>query len=96
MLGYDLQILTVTQRPLAGHCEHGNVQMTKMSLPFLQIITYLRGYLRLYNRRRKDAVCIPDGVIGNFHRHNFSDRKMIKSSTQPLTNIRNRNCYFTG
>ena len=25
MLGYELQISTVTQRPMAGHCEESNI-----------------------------------------------------------------------
>ena len=36
---------------------------------------------------RKVAVSIPDGVIRNFHWHNFSCRTVALGSTQPLTEI---------
>ena len=33
---------------------------------------------------------IPDGVIGIFHKHNFSCRAMALGSTQPLTDLSTR------
>ena len=41
-------------------------------------------WLRCCATNWKVAGSIPDGVIGNFHRHNPSDRTMALGSTQPL------------
>jgi len=40
---------------------------------------------------RKFAGSIPDGVNGNFHRHNTSGRTVVLGSTQPLTEMSTRN-----
>jgi hypothetical protein len=42
-------------------------------------------------RSREVAGSIPDGVTGNFHRHNPSYRTMALGSTQPLTEMSTRN-----
>jgi len=47
--------------------------------------------LRCCATNRKVAGSIPDGVIGNFHWHNPSDRPMALGSTQPLTEMSTRN-----
>ena len=100
MLGYDLQISTITQRLITGHCEQGNVclvvQMIKISLPPVQINTYQREYLMHCNTSRKVAVQIPDDVIGNFHWHKLSDRNVNLSSSQVLAEMNNRNIPLRG
>jgi hypothetical protein len=53
--------------------------------------TRWRGWLRHCATSRKVAGSIPDGVIGIFHRHNPSSRNMALRSTQPLTEVSNRN-----
>jgi hypothetical protein len=37
---------------------------------------------------------IPEGVIGNFQRHNPSGRIMTLGSTQPLTEMSTRNIFW--
>jgi len=46
--------------------------------------------LRCCATKRKVAGSIPDGVIGNFHGHNPSDRTMVLGLTQPLTEMSTR------
>jgi hypothetical protein len=45
---------------------------------------------------RKVAGSMQDGVTGIFHSHNPSGRTMALGSTQPLTEIRNRNIFWGG
>jgi hypothetical protein len=47
--------------------------------------------LRYCATNRKVAVSFPNGVIGIFHWHNPSGRTMALGSTQPLTEMSNRN-----
>ena len=47
-------------------------------------------WLRCCATNRKVAGSIPDGVIGNFHWHNPSERTMALVSTQPLTEMSTR------
>ena len=48
-------------------------------------------WLRCCATNRKVAVSNPDGVIGNFHFHNSSDRTMALESTQPLKEMSTKN-----
>jgi hypothetical protein len=52
--------------------------------------TAVAQWLRCCATNRKVAGSIPDGVIGNFHWHNPSDRTMALGSTQPLTEMSTR------
>jgi hypothetical protein len=45
------------------------------------------SWLRHYARSRKFADSIPEGVIGIFHWHSPSGRRMALGSTQPLTEM---------
>jgi hypothetical protein len=47
-------------------------------------------WLRYCATNRKVDGLIPDGVIGNFHRHNPSDHTMALGSTQPITEMSTR------
>jgi hypothetical protein len=49
------------------------------------------SWLRHCATRRKAAGSVPDGAIGIFHGHNPSGRAMALGSTQPLTEMSNRN-----
>jgi len=53
--------------------------------------TWWRSWLRHWATSRKVAGSIPDVVIGIFHWHNPSGRTMALGSTQPLTEMSNRN-----
>jgi hypothetical protein len=70
MLGYDMQTSTVKQRVMAGLFEQCNVYFgcTKNN-KFLFLFTIYHSVTRLRHcaTSRKDAVCIPNRVVGNFH-----------------------------
>ena len=51
--------------------------------------TAVAQWLRYYATNRKVADSIPDGVIGNFHWHNPSDRTMVPG----VDSVSNRNQY---
>jgi len=53
--------------------------------------TRWRSWLRHCATSRKVACSIPDGVTGNFHRHNPSGRTLALELTQPLTEMSTRN-----
>jgi hypothetical protein len=99
MLGYDLQLSTVTQRPMAGHCEHSNMyllaQNTINFFPLLHLIIPQRRWLRNCATNRKVAVCIPDGVIGNCRWNNTSGRNMTLGLTQPVSEKNTGNISFS-
>jgi len=52
--------------------------------------TAVAQWLRCCATNRKVAGSIPNGVTGNFHLHNPSDRIMALVSTQPLTEMSTR------
>ena len=49
--------------------------------------TAVAQWLRRCATNRKVACSIPEGVIGNFHAHNPSDRTMSLGSTHYLTEM---------
>ena len=58
--------------------------------------TRWRSWLRYCTKSRKVAGSIPDGVIGNFHRHNPSGRTMALGLTHPLTEMSTTNIFWKG
>ena len=70
---------------------------TNRSIVTQQILPAVKkSWLRHLAISRKDAGSIPDGVIGNFHWLYPSARTMALGSTQPLTEISNRNISWEG
>jgi hypothetical protein len=69
---------------------HGEIRLLFNRMHFWNNVYIYMGatvaqYLRCCATKRKVAVSIPDGVIGNFYCHNPSERKIALGSTQPLT-----------
>jgi hypothetical protein len=99
MLGYDLQISTVTQRVVAGHCEHRNAYLVVQRGHFFPSCTINHAVKQSVEALqcgtgRKVAVWLPDDVTGNFPYHKTSGRNMSLSSAQILTEKNSRNISF--
>jgi hypothetical protein len=61
---------------------------------FVEARCWWCSWLRYCAISRKVAGSIPDGVTGVFHTYNPSGRTMALGSTQPLTEMSNRNIFW--
>jgi hypothetical protein len=60
------------------------------------IVSYYNAVTEACATSRNVAISIPDCVTGTFHWHNPSGRSLVLGSTQPLTEMSNRNISWGG